>query len=208
MDFPAFFAQAPTITLRDPLAAFLGVSRSGEISYGYPDVVKLAGHSCPTVAGAYLMVCKGLKRLHGEHLPERGNIDVYMRDARDQGTTGVMASVATLLTGAATETGFGGIGSGRRFSRRDLLHFSWPIDGLMALRRRDNGRGVLLDLNVACVPPAPGMPALFPRAVAGQANDHELVRFGALWQQRVEQMLIDHADDTRLVLVRDWAAPT
>lgn len=207
MDFPAFFAHAPTVTSRDPLAAFLGVSKSGEITYGYADVVKLAGHSCPTVAGAYLMVRKGLEQLHGKSLPERGNIEVYMRDARDQGTTGVMASVATLLTGASTETGFGGIGPHRRFSRRDLLHYSWPIDGLMALRRRDDGRGVILDLNVACVPSAPGMPALFPRAVAGQVTEEELARFGMLWQQRVEQMLIAHADDPDLVQVREWSAP-
>lgn len=152
------------------------------------------------------MVRKGLAHLHGGSLPERGNIEVHMRDARDQGTTGVMAAVAMMLTGAAPETGFGGIGPQHRFSRRDLLHFSVPIDGLMGLRRRDNGRGVILDLDVACVPSAPGMPALFPKAVAGQANDDELARFGALWQQRVEHMLIDHADDTRLVRVRDWAA--
>ncbi|MGH7121253.1 MAG: hypothetical protein ACREFP_20055, partial [Acetobacteraceae bacterium] len=60
MDFPAFFAEAPTITLREPMATFLGASPGGTITYCYADAVKLAGHSCPTVAGAYLMVRKGL----------------------------------------------------------------------------------------------------------------------------------------------------
>ncbi|NLY64247.1 MAG: hypothetical protein GX070_04730 [Alcaligenaceae bacterium] len=58
MSFPSFFDQAPTISLRDPLAGFLGAAHNGVIQYTYTDVVKLAGHSCPTVAGAYLMTFK------------------------------------------------------------------------------------------------------------------------------------------------------
>src|SRR5690606_34282203 len=119
------------------LAAFLGASKSGIITYKYVDAVKLAGHSCPTVAGAYLMVRRGLARLYGDEFPERGGIEVHMRDARDHGTTGVIAAVATLVTGAASETGFGGIGADHRFSRRGLLQFDAPINGLMALRRLD-----------------------------------------------------------------------
>ena len=149
MAFPGFFDDAPTITLRDPLAAFLGAAAGGAIAYTYADAVKLAGHSCPTVAGAYLMVCRGLRHLYGDAVPERGGVEVHLRDRRDEGTTGVIAAVATLLTGAAPETGFGGIGPRQRFARRDLLHFSAPIDALMALRRRDDGRGVLVDLAIA-----------------------------------------------------------
>jgi hypothetical protein len=58
--FPEFYAQAPRVTLRDPLAEFLGAARQGLIEYRYADVVRLAGHSCPTVAGAYLMALHGL----------------------------------------------------------------------------------------------------------------------------------------------------
>ena len=59
MDFPEFFDKAPVVSLRDPLAVFLGASGSGKFTYSYADAVKLAGHSCPTVAGAYLMVRRG-----------------------------------------------------------------------------------------------------------------------------------------------------
>jgi hypothetical protein len=206
MEFPAFFADAPGITLRDPLAAFLGVSTSGLMTYSYTDAVKLAGHSCPTVAGAYLMVRIGLGQLYGNDLPERGGVEAYLRDARDQGTTGVMANVVMLLTGAAPEAGFAGIGADRRFSRRDLLHFAAPIDGILALRRRDTGRGVMLDLDTTCVPAAGEMQMLFPRVVASDASEDEQARFGLLWQSRVAQMLIEHADDPALVQVRPWAA--
>jgi len=205
MDFPDFFAEAPTITLRDPLAVFLGAS-SGTITYCYADAVKLAGHSCPTVAGAYLMVRNGLTELYRDELPERGGIEVHLRDGRDHGTTGVVAAVATLLTGAAPETGFGGIGMAHRFARRDLMRFDAPIDGLMALRRCDNGHGVVLDLDTARVPPHPDMGTLLFKAVAGQADDAEQARFATLWQDRVARMLLDHADDAGLVQVADWRA--
>jgi hypothetical protein len=209
MDFPDFFDKAPTILLRDPLAVFLGASTNDAITYCYADAVKLAGHSCPTVAGAYLMVRKGLTSLYGDQLPERGGIEVHMRDGRDEGTTGVVAAVATLLTGAAPETGFGGIGPERRFARRDLLRFDAPIDGLLALRRCDNGCGVILDLDTTVVPPDPEMRTLFPKVVMEAANESEQARFAKLWQDRVARMLLEHADDPALVRMHDWetAAP-
>ncbi|MDI6838634.1 hypothetical protein [Ciceribacter thiooxidans] len=206
MDFPDFFADAPTLSLRDPLAVFLGASKLGVITYTYADAVKLAGHSCPTVASAYLMVWRGLKHLYGDDMPERGGLEVHLRDPRDQGTTGVIASVATLLTGAAPETGFGGIGPARLFGRRDLLHFDAPIATLMALRRRDNGRGVLLDVDTSVVPPDREMQELLPRILAEQAEDVERAQFAELWQSRVERMLIQHAEDPALVRVREWKA--
>lgn len=98
---PEFFDRAPTLTVQDPLAAFLGAAQDGILTYRYADAVRLCGHSCPTVAGAYLMVIKGLKALYGEELPERGGIEAAMQGARDEGTVGVTASVVQLLTGAA-----------------------------------------------------------------------------------------------------------
>lgn len=206
MDFPDFFAAAPTVTLRDPLAAFLGASKSGVMTYSYADAVKLAGHSCPTVACAYLMVRRGLGFLYGDELPERGGVEVYLRDGREQGTTGVIAAVATLITGAAPETGFDGLGASHRFSRRDLLHFEAPIDGLLAMRRRDNGRGVALDIDMARVPSDPAMGPLFARALTGQADGDERSRFAALFQGRVARMLLQHADDSTLIQARGWEA--
>lgn len=202
MDFPDFFYDAPVVSLREPLAVFLGASKSGVITYNYADAVKLAGHSCPTVAGAYLMVSKGLACLYDDELPERGGIEVYMRGAPDEGTTGVTAAIATLLTGAAADTGFGGIG--QRFARRGLLQFNTAIDGLLALRRRDTGRGVILDLDTATVPGNPEMRTLLPNAVSGQASENEQTRFAMLWQDRVARILIDHVDDPALVRIRAW----
>lgn len=204
MEHPEFYDQAPRILTRDPLAAFLGSAKGGLLSYGYADAVRLAGHSCPAVAGAWLMLWSGLSWLYGDEIPERGGIEVFLRDGREQGTTGVMAAVAGLVTGAAPETGFGGVGPLGLFARRGLLRFEAPIDGVMALRRRDLGRGVLLDLDTGRTPQSPELRALTPKALAGSATPEELERFGAAWQERVRRMLIDHAEDPRLIHIYDW----
>lgn len=206
MNFPDFFAHAPVLTLRDPLAAFLGVSSTGEMRYSYADAVRLAGHSCPTVAGTWLMLCHGLRQLYGDEMPERGNIGAALQGAPDEGVAGVIASVVTLVTGAAPETGFGGIGAAGQFSRRGLLEFAAPIDALLGLRRLDTGAGVLLDLDLSDVPASPEMPALFVRALSGRAAPDEAARFGQLWQARVERMLTERADDPSLTPARPWPA--
>lgn len=111
----------PPIILRDRLAEFLGAADGGLIEYHYADVVRLAGHSCPTVAGAYLMTSRALKALYGDDMPERGDIRVDFRESQAAGVVGVTASVIGMLTGAAGIGGFKGLAG--NFSRRDLLRF-------------------------------------------------------------------------------------
>ncbi|QOG39766.1 hypothetical protein IBX77_10765 [Neisseria gonorrhoeae] len=201
---PEFFDRAPTLTVQDPLAAFLGAVENGILTYRYADAVRLCGHSCPTVAGAYLMVIKGLKALYGEELPERGGIEAAMQGTRDEGTVGVTASVVQLLTGAAPETGFGGIGMQGRFARRNLLSFgAGEINGTLTLRRKDNGKTVAVSLNAALQPFAPQMRDIMPKAVGGSASAKELERFGQLWQARVKAFLTESADDPQFVIVRE-----
>ena len=202
--FPEFFDRAPQLLMRDPLAQFLGATPDGVMAYRYQDAVKLAGHSCPTVAGAYLMVVKGLSALYGSDIPERGGIEVLMRDGRDEGTTGVIANVAMLLTGAAPETGFAGVGPMRLFGRRVLLAFgSGDERGEMLLRRRDTGAAVAVSYNPSIAPWPAEMQTLMPLAVSGRADDAQLKRFGEIWQERVEAVLTKLADDPRLVVVEN-----
>lgn len=90
MTFPSFFEAAPTILMRDPLAQLLGSTTDGLMEYRYVDVVKLAGHSCPTVAGAFLTARAALKALYPDAISERGNINIQMPAPETQGTTGVV----------------------------------------------------------------------------------------------------------------------
>lgn len=202
--FPAFYAEAPTVTVMDPLARFLGAARNGVIEYRYTDVVRLAGHSCPTVAGAYLMALHGLRALYGSEMPVRGDVEVFMRDAPGSGVTGVIASVVQLVTGAAPETGFPGAGKRALFARKNLLSFGADVDGVLGMRRRDTGQAVTVHLDSGAVPWSDEMLPLMAKAFAEQASGAELERFAQLWQDRVRRMLVDHADNRALVWVSDW----
>ena len=108
MSLRAFFADAPRITVRDALSEFLGASDDGLIEYGYADAVRVAGHSCPTVAGAYLMALAGLRALYPDATPERGGIEVVMNGGEDEGTfnddDGMIRAIAAELKGQRWDT--------------------------------------------------------------------------------------------------------
>lgn len=202
MRLPSFYADAPGLAVHDPLSALLGAAEDGVLRYGYADAVRLAGHSCPTVAGAYLMTVRSLGHLYGDALPVRGEIEVYLRDEADAGVAGVMASVATLLAGAARETGFKGLGG--CFDRRRLLIFGAAIEGEMAFRRRDNGTGVQAFFDAGVVPADPEAGDLLRRQLAGQASEYEAARFRELWQGRIRRLLVDDVDNLLLIRLEDW----
>src|SRR3990167_766995 len=112
----SFYDDAEPIKLREPLAEFLGaIDKGEEFVFTYQDAVKLAGHSCPAVSGAYKITQKALRELYGDKLPVRGEISVRVLGSVDNGANGPMAQVISLITGAAPETGFAGLGP--KFSR-------------------------------------------------------------------------------------------
>ena len=197
MTYPTFFDQAPTITLHDSLAEFLGASSDGLLTYRYIDAVRLAGHSCPTVAGAWLMTRRALQMLYPDQMPERGAIEIAFSSSQDEGVTGVIASVAGLVTGAAGPGGFKGIGG--NFSRQNLLHFSADIPGEASFARTDNGESVHLRMHMQQVPGDPRTSELLRASLAGRATPEQKSEFANLWQERVKRILIDHADDTEMI---------
>lgn len=197
MSFPEFFNAVPRVTLHDPLAEVLGAADRGLIEYGYVDAVRLAGHSCPTVAGAYLMTLHALRQLYPEGVPQRGGLRVELKAAQADGTTGVVAAVAGLITGAAGEGGFQGLAG--RFSRRALLQFAVPIEGDLRFTRIDTDAHTTVSYHPETVPPAAELQALMPKLLAGSATPAEQAEFGRLWQMRVKRILIDHFDDPALV---------
>lgn len=198
--FPDFFADAPVLQLYDPLAQFLGAEADGMLEYRYVDLVRLAGHSCPTVAAAFLSVRAALRALYGEATPERGQLRVEMRDEADAGTTGVIAAVAGAITGAAGPGGFAGIGG--RFVRRGLLRFGADTPALMRLTRTDDGSAVEVEPHVQRVPGDPQLPDLLRRCVSGAADERQQTQFRAAWQARVRALLLEHADDPAVFELR------
>ena len=190
---PEFYDRIDPITLRDPLSDFLGATEDGAIVVRYIDAVQVAGHSCPTVAGAWLMAGRALRELYGEDIPVRGEIEVQMRDEPDMGVCGVIASVFTQVTGAAAEGGFHGVGG--QFSRRNLLSFGQDVDGVARFVRKDTGKSVTVGYDHAAAPEDPEMMPLMKKSLSGQATPEEEVRFRELWVRRIEAILLDHADE-------------
>lgn len=200
MQFPDFYAAAPVIRMRDPLAEFLGAAAGGIIDYRYEDAVRLAGHSCPTVAAAFLMTRAALAALYGEDLPVRGEIRVDLREARDAGVAGVVASIATLVTGATADSGFRGLAG--RFNRRDKLFFGRAlVAGELRFTRLDSNVAVEVAADLARAPGDPRTAVLMQRCLAGQAGGAEQEQFCALWQDRVRRLLLEHADDPAVIVL-------
>lgn len=196
---PDFFEEAPSITLYDPLAQFLGSTADGIITYQYADVVALAGHSCPTVASAYLMTRTALKALYGDETPVRGHVAVEIQGDRSEGVIGVVANVISYLTGAADDSGFKGLAG--RFQRSGHLAFNSPIQGEVRFTRLDNGQKVQVATNLQPVPQSPLVRELMPLCVKGLASEDDLRRFGYAWQQRVKTLLLEHADDPQVIML-------
>lgn len=194
---PIFFNIVPEISLYDPLSEVLGAAHEGIIKYSYAECVKLAGHSCPTVAGAYLMLLKGLKLLYPDTIPIRGEIRVLMSGKLGDGVVGVMANIASFITGATDISGFHGLGG--KFDRRGLLEYEAQIKGEMALERIDTGERIHLSYNPKIVSGDPRMQEWLGMILADKANFEIEKLFQNAWQNRVKSILLDYIEHPGLV---------
>jgi hypothetical protein len=186
MKYPDFFDKIEIITLQDQLAGFLGSCENGIIEFSYFDIVKSAGHSCPTVSGAYLMALKGLKALYGEEMPQRGEIFVSFKEDPKDGVAGVIANVLTQITGATETSGFKGIGG--NFERHGLMKFNDDISSSIKLKRLDTNKTVEVTYDPNPILPNPLMFDLMQKIMQNDATPEETITFGKLWQERVENI--------------------
>lgn len=187
-----FFDEAPEIRLKDPLAYILGaMDADGVLVYRYADVVKMAGHSCISVAGAYMVTVKALRALYGEELPVRGDIRVTIKGGPADLAYGPMAQVISLITGASGETGFAGLG--RKFGRKNKLVFDKDDfqHNTFIFQREDTGKAVRIVYNPQGLPQNPLMGRLMPLVVSSQASEDEREQFVSMWQGNVRKVLLE-----------------
>lgn len=192
----ALFPDSPELVFYDPLGELLGAG-DGRYRYRFDDAVKLAGHACPTVAGAFLLVLGAVERLYGSETPQRGGLRVTVYAAADQGATGPLSQVLTLLTGAAADNGFQGLAG--QHVRRGLLRFApdgKPGPLRCTFERVDDGRHVNLAYDPSAIPPAAGMGEDMQAILAGRADAATTQRFRAAWRERVERLLADRGRHT------------
>lgn len=199
MNYPDFFDAVPKISMYDPLAEFLGATQDGVLQYSYFDAVRLAGHSCPTVAAAYWSTYKALALLYPDTTPVRGEIRVEFSQDGTSGVTGVIANVVSMLTGAMSNNGFKGIGG--CFDRRNLLFFSVEMTGGMRFTRLDTNQVVQVEANLQRVLASPRLSELMVSCLAHSASQAEISEFQQLWQARVCSILLEHGDDPEVFLV-------
>lgn len=185
MNYPKFYNDIKPIIFKDNLAHMLGAFEDGIIEFHYLDVVKAAGHSCPTVAGAYLLIQKAMDELYiGDRIPVRGDIEVFLKDDIKEGVTGVMANIFSHLTGATDLSGFKGL----RFNRTGLLHFNQKFNGDFKFKRIDSNREVRLNYDQSIIKSNPEVIELMLLVEKKMATPQQLAEFKVLWQQRVEDI--------------------
>ena len=108
MIYPAFYDKIEPFILKDNLAHFLGATKDGIIQIDYIDCVKLAGHSCPTVAGSYILAKVALSELFGKDIPKRSQVRIEFKEPKISGVIGVIGSVLSFILGSSDESGFCG----------------------------------------------------------------------------------------------------
>lgn len=201
-----FFDRVEPIKMKDPLAVVLGAMEKGEVfAFTYADAVKSAGHSCPAVAGAYKSTQMGLKSLYGDEVPVRGNIKVIFKGSVNYKVNGPISQVVTLITGAAGENGFKGLGPAGKHGRYNLMVFDKDQSPdpkavcSIIFQRIDSGREVEVTYYVEPISASERMDKLMPLVISGKASEDESQEFGILWQERVKTILVNPPQGTFLI---------
>jgi len=197
--FRNYLKEVEPIRFREPLAETLGVFREENVNleYTFIDVVKMAGHACPTTAGAYLCCQKALEKLYPVETPVRGEISITVYGEQDEGVYGVMGRVFSFLTGAAPASGFRGLGP--KFRRKDLLKFaSEKIDPeamCFEFRKIDNNKAVLVKFYPQKISfpkeKTKRLSELLEKVIWEAAKKDEKKEFQNLWMEKVSNMFID-----------------
>ncbi len=192
-----FFEEIEPIKVKELFAVALGAMDKDELFiYTYEDAVKLAGHSCLAVSGAYRLTQIALKRLYGDGIPLRGGMAVTFKGGVEDRVNGPISQVVTFITGAAAENGFHGFGGGK-YKRRNLLKFdenSQPPENAICsviFKRIDNGKAVEVTYSKYMLPNNPKISDLMPLAISGKGTDEQINEFGNLWHERVKMVLMD-----------------
>ena len=107
------------------------------------------------------------------------------------GANGPIAQVISLITGAAPETGFAGLGG--EFVRKDKLIFDEANEepNAFVFTRDDNKKSVKVTYHPEHLPQKEEMPQLFTKSISGTATKKQKEEFIGMWQERVKAVLFE-----------------
>jgi hypothetical protein len=151
-------------------------------------------------------------RLYLDEIPTRGDIAITVYGEPDEGVYGVISQIFTLLTGAASATGFRGLGP--KFKRKDLLKFSPekidPGAQCFKFQRLDNKKTVNVKLYPDKIPfsaeKAKRLQALMPKVIWEAARQDERREFQDLWMEKVREMLVKEKDIDKWLKIEEMGA--
>jgi hypothetical protein len=111
------------ITIQEPFAEFLMADQDEyKFKISLLDVVRFAGHACPSMVGAFLISQRAVTELFPEtNVCIRGQVAIEIPSAVTQGATGPISNVFSMIFGAWERSGFGGLQG--QFVRRGLLKY-------------------------------------------------------------------------------------
>jgi hypothetical protein len=199
-----YITEVPPIMMMDPYFEIFGQSQV-PVPYYYEEAVKLSGHSCGAITGAWTITRKALEVLYPDgEIPVRGNIAVEAPGAEDEWFVGVFGEVITFITGAAPKTGFIGAEFGKTddiFVRQNKMVYSEePTGQLPPMRewvftRLDTGEkvGVKFNLMIILPIPTPGRVAMGKKMAAGEATPEEAADYYEYWNDRAK-FVLDKSD--------------
>jgi hypothetical protein len=199
-----YITEVPPIMMMDPYFQIFGQSQV-PVPYTYENAVKLAGHSCGAVTGAWTITRKALEVLYPDgEIPVRGQIAVEAPGAEDEWFVGVFGEVITFITGAAPKTGFIGAEFGQTdnvFVRQNKMVYPEDPTGTMPPKmewiftRLDTGTSVGVIFNLAVITPiaTPERQAMGVKMVKGEATPEEAADYYEYWNERAT-FVLDNAD--------------
>ena len=199
-----YIAQVPPIMMKDPYLEMFGQT-DGAIPYTYEEVVKLSGHSCGAITGAWTITRKALEALYPDgEIPVRGQILVEAPGAEDEWYIGVFGEVITYITGASPKTGFIGAEFGQVndvFVRQNkMVYTEEPVGTAPPMlewifERADTGQRVSVNFNLMMVQPpvSEERVAMGKKMALGEATPEEAADYVEYWNARAI-FVLENAD--------------
>lgn len=166
------------ISVYEPFSNFLlGTEEEKSFDLTLLDVVRFAGHACPSMVGAFLISRRVIKELFPTGVCVRGDVEIDIPSAATQGATGPISNVFGFIFGAWGDTGFGGLNG--QFVRRGLVRYSVSDLPPGAFRFRNVKTGACIDAFYN-----PGLAPFAP-------DEHE--PFQLQWRRKIKSIL-EHPD--------------
>lgn len=166
------------ILVHEPFAEFLSADKE---EYSFPisllDVVRFAGHACPSMVGAFVISQRAVQELFPDTgVLIRGQVAVELGSSVDRGATGPISNVFSMIFGAWDKSGFGGIQG--NFVRRGLLSYdvSDLLPGTYRFRHLETGKTIEIFYDSSQVD------------LKGDLSGHS---FQEIWRMKIRRVVVE-----------------